>query len=42
MKTISLIPTLLALTIQVMVQGQTQGNQITNVKADKINLHILL
>ncbi len=41
MKTISLIPTLLALTIQVMVQGQTQGNQITNVKADKINLHIL-
>jgi hypothetical protein len=41
MKTISLIPTLLALTIQVMVQGQTKGNQITNVKADKINLHIV-
>ena len=38
MKTTTLIPTLLALTIQVMVIGQTQGNQTRQSKTDKLNL----
>lgn len=41
MKTTTLIPTLLALTIQVMVIGQTQGNQTRQSKTDKLNLHIV-
>ncbi len=34
MKTLSYLPTLLALTIQVMVNGQTQGNQTYKVRVD--------
>ncbi len=41
MKTTTLIPTLLALTIQVMVNGQTQGNPANQIKIDKVNLHVV-
>jgi len=34
MKTLSYLPTLLALTIQVMVIGQTQGNQARKIRVD--------
>lgn len=34
MKTLTLIPTLLALAIQVMVNGQTQGNQVRKIRMD--------
>ena len=34
MKTLTYLPTLLALTIQVMVSGQTQGNQARVVRID--------
>ena len=34
MKTLTAIPTMLALTIQVMVVGQTQGNQARKVRMD--------
>lgn len=42
MKTITLISTLLVLTVQLTVKGQTQGNQVNNLKADKINLKITI
>ena len=34
MKTLTILPTLLALTIQVMVIGQTQGNQARKIRVD--------
>ena len=34
MKTLSYLPTLLALTIQAMVIGQTQGNQARKIRVD--------
>ncbi|MES2762345.1 MAG: hypothetical protein V4677_09060 [Bacteroidota bacterium] len=38
MKTLTYLPTLLALTIQVMVSGQTQGNQDRKIRVDIMGL----
>ncbi|MDX2173520.1 MAG: hypothetical protein SFY56_10380 [Bacteroidota bacterium] len=40
MKTITLTSILLLLTVQLTVKGQTQGKQVNNLKADKINFKI--
>lgn len=41
MKTITLIPTILAITLQLTVNSQTTTNKINNVSVDKINLHVV-